>query len=964
MRFLTVLFSLLLSISLNAQSIADYKTTQSGVTFTENKGQVSDQHYNPRPDVLYSGNSGGLNFHIRTDGISYQMTRIDSWKEDDMGLLEELAMPDGTSQPKDSVIDQMTIYRTDINWIGARSNFEVETGRAKQGYNNYYLPTCPDGALNVLSYDEVTFKNLYEGIDLKWYSNEGALEYDFIVSPNTDYSQIKWEIQGAEQIAIGQEGQLIISTPLGKIEEQAPIAYQGKQEVEVEWTLTENQVGFSVKDYNQELPLRIDPVVLAWGTYFGGELWDFIHCAQLNSDHDLIVSGQTNSTNNIATSGVFQTVHQGSWDGFVASFDQDGTRDWCTYFGGLNNDILYSISVTPTGFIYSSGETSNSTGIASSSCHQEVYGGSIDAILLKLDSSGQRKWSTYYGGDGLDRGWHVESDQFENVFLMSATSSDSAISTSGAHQEIYQGGNGAGFDAYLVKFDSSGTRLWGTYFGGAGEDIIYGADCDVIGNIYVVGNTSSNNGVSTSGSLQTTTSGSGDMLIAKFSSVGDLIWGSYYGGSGWDEAAACDYFNGNLYVGGRSSSSSLATSGSYQINNSGNWDGIILKIDSSGNSMYWCSYVGGSDFDWLTDLKASDADSSLWFSGFTNSTDFPVNSSLDSIFSGVWDGIAGRINLSGSELEWSTFMGGTEEDRFTCVAIDSLTSYFVGYTYSDNASLSTPNVHQVDFDSIADGVIWRINGCFDIDTTSDNIIACDSLLWIDGIVYSSSTDSVFITVLNSLGCTSVIRLDLTIFNSDSTIDHQEACGEFTWIDGNMYTSNNNSAQFTLSTVNGCDSVVTLDLTILNADTSVTSSPPSLEANADSATYQWIDCSTSLPIDSATSQVFVAQNNGSYAVVVTQNGCTDTSSCYQINNVGMESLNGIEASVFPNPSRNNITIQCSGEFDFKVLSIDGKTVLSGSGLDAVNCELAEFPRGQYTIVVSQAGKANQYKVILN
>ena len=72
----------------------------------------------------------------------------------------------------------------------------------------------------------------------------------------------------------------------------------------------------------------------------------------------------------------------------------------------------------------------------------------------------------------------------------------------------------------------------------------------------------------------------------------------------------------------------------------------------------------------------------------------------------------------------------------------------------------------------------------------------------------------------------------------------------------------------------------------------------------------------------------------------------------------------QIKLFPNPSRNNITIQCSGEFDFKVLSIDGKTVLSGSGLDAVNCELAEFPRGQYTIVVSQAGKANHYKVILN
>ncbi|MDA7837092.1 LamG domain-containing protein, partial [Salibacteraceae bacterium] len=244
-----------------------------------------------------------------------------------------------------------------------------------------------------------------------------------------------------------------------------------------------------------------------------------------------------------------------------------------------------------------------------------------------------------------------------------------------------------------------------------------------------------------------------------------------------------------------------------------------------------------------------------------------------------------------------------------------------------------------------------VNGCDSIivinatihvsQSTTETVYACEEFTWIDGNTYTSNNNSAQVTFLTVNGCDSVVTLDLTINQSASYTDIQEACNEFTWIDGNTYTSSNNSAQVTLLTVNGCDSVVTLDLTILNADTSVTSLPPSLEANADSATYQWIDCGTSLPIDSATFKLFVAQSNGSYAVVVTQNGCTDTSSCYQIYNVGMESLNGIEASVFPNPSSNEITIQCSGDFDFELLSIDGRTVLSGSGLDAVNCELAEF-----------------------
>jgi len=385
-----------------------------------------------------------------------------------------------------------------------------------------------------------------------------------------------------------------------------------------------------------------------------------------------------------------------------------------------------------------------------------------------------------------------------------------------------------------------------------------------------------------------------------------------------------------------------------------------------------------------------------------NGNGFPWNDKIDDV--GVW-----RKVLTECEVK-SLFHSGNPQDTIQVQTCQSFTtsngsSYTVSGIYFDTLlsvsgcdsliqidltilepSFDTLSISGCDYvinPSTADTIfssgqyldtLINASGCdsivtlnatvFSSTTYTEIITSCDSLTWIDGLTYYSNNNSAVFTNVNSVGCDSIITLDLTINQSASYTDIQEACNEFTWIDGNTYTSSNNSAQVTFLTVNGCDSVVTLDLTILNADTSVTSLPPSLEANADSATYQWIDCGTSLPIDSATSKLFVAQSNGSYALVVTQNGCTDTSSCYQIYNVGMESLNGIEASVFPNPSSNEITIQCSGDFDFELLSIDGRTVLSGSGLDAVNCELAEFPRGQYTIVVSQAGKADHYKVILN
>ena len=221
---LTLFLVLASSIVANTSELDKFNNTKSTISFTENKGQVSDQNYNPRPDVLFSGVANGLTFHIRKDGISYQTSRVDSWKQQDENLPEGMREEGKT----DSLPDQMTIYRTDINWLGFNKDYTIETGASTAGFNNYYLPSCPDGAMNVKSYTDVTFKNLYAGIDVKWYEKNGELEYDFIVAPNADYTQISWEIKGADRISIGENGQLIIETPLGNIEEQAPIAFQGE----------------------------------------------------------------------------------------------------------------------------------------------------------------------------------------------------------------------------------------------------------------------------------------------------------------------------------------------------------------------------------------------------------------------------------------------------------------------------------------------------------------------------------------------------------------------------------------------------------------------------------------------------------------------------------------------------------------------------------------------------------------
>ena len=191
-----------ISANTNTSELDKVNNAKSTISFTENKGQISYHNYNLRPNVLFSGGANGLQFHIRKDGISYQTSRVDYLKQQDENLPERMSKEEKT----DSVPDKLTIYRTDINWLGFNKDYTIENGESTAGFNNYYLPSSPDGAMNVKSYTDLTFKNLYAGADIKWYKKNGELEYDFIVAPNTDYTKISWEIKGADRISIGKNG--------------------------------------------------------------------------------------------------------------------------------------------------------------------------------------------------------------------------------------------------------------------------------------------------------------------------------------------------------------------------------------------------------------------------------------------------------------------------------------------------------------------------------------------------------------------------------------------------------------------------------------------------------------------------------------------------------------------------------------------------------------------------------------
>lgn len=203
-------------------------------------------------------------------------------------------------------------------------------------------------------------------------------------------------------------------------------------------------------------------------------------------------------------------------------------------------------------------------------------------------------------------------------------------------------------------------------------------------------------------------------------------------------------------------------------------------------------------------------------------------------------------------------------------------------------------------------------------TTSSTMTvnACDSYLWIDGNTYTTSNNVATDTLTNVGGCDSVVTLNLTINQSTTGTDVHVACDSYTWpLNSVTYTSSTTTPTFTLTNAAGCDSVVTLNLTINTVDVGVTNTSPTLTANASGATYQWLDCANNFAIISGeTSQSFTAVANGNYAVAVTQNGCTDTSACVALNNVGITE-NGFDysLSVYPNPTTSVVNIDLGGSY---------------------------------------------------
>ncbi|MCF8449602.1 MAG: SBBP repeat-containing protein [Taibaiella sp.] len=189
--------------------------------------------------------------------------------------------------------------------------------------------------------------------------------------------------------------------------------------------------------------------VIQWGTYFGGDAYDYGYGVAADASGNAYLTGYTNSTSALATAGAYQTVYGGSIDAYVAKFSGTGTLQWATYYGGSDNDEGHRIKTGAAGDVYFTGNTHSTSAISTAGAHQPVSGGGMDVFLARFNSAGAIQWATYYGGtDNEAANWLAMGDS-DNVYITGYTRSTSGIATPGAHQTTLSGTP----DAFLARFN-------------------------------------------------------------------------------------------------------------------------------------------------------------------------------------------------------------------------------------------------------------------------------------------------------------------------------------------------------------------------------------------------------------------------------------------------------------------------------------------------------------------------------
>ncbi len=585
-------------------------TAHTGLKFIENKGQWD-------PSVQFAADIPGGKLHLEKNQLHYTFydTRVLT-RQHHPHLEESSSQARTTSQIKH---EEIPLEHVRVIFNNANTNAGLKIKKKGAETYNYYLgadrSTWTSGCR---AYEEVTYSDLYPGINLRLYTQNNLVKYDLILEKGADPEQIKFSYQGLEKISIKNK-QLYCETKINTFIENIPYAYQvdakgKKKEVICEFQLKNNEVSFHFPNgYNHKKQLVIDPELI-FSTFSGSVADNFGYTACFDNDGNLYSGGIAFGAGFPTTGN--STFNGGFYDMGILKYDSSGHQLlYATYIGGLSQDTPHSLIVNNQNELLILGTTGSSDYPTSTGAYDETFNGGTffsifnslnegsDIVLTKLNQNGVLMASTFVGSNGNDGilkmvgignytndlirnyGDYVRGDIIvdtdDNIYVASSTDADGFPTTS-AIQPNFSGGNS---DAVIFKMTADlNDLLWSSYLGGTADDATYSIKIDESNFVYVGGGTNSTNFPSTGGVINEHLSGNIDGFITKIDVENDsIVYSTFLGTSNYDQIYFIDIDNSeNVYAFGQTKGNYPVTAGVFNNPNSGQFvHKLTNRLDST-----------------------------------------------------------------------------------------------------------------------------------------------------------------------------------------------------------------------------------------------------------------------------------------------------------------------------------------------------------------------------------------------
>jgi hypothetical protein len=600
---------------------------------------------------------------------------------------------------------------------GADDSARAEAVGELEGKANYFAGNDPSRWLtNVPTFGRVHYRGVYPGVDLVYYGNQRQLEYDFSVAPGADPRLVSLRFEGADSVEVNADGDLLLALGGSVVRQPRPFVYQEvageRREVEGGYELgADGRVGFSLGAYDPALPLVIDPV-LVYSTYVGGSDTDLARAIAVDPSGNACITGYTISLN-FPTANAFRGAFNGTEgffgnrDVFVTKINAAGTAYvYSTYLGGTGSEEARGIAVDSSGNAYVAGFT-DSVNFPIANAVQATMGGTQDAFVTKLNPDGSALvYSTFLGGAGFSDGANsaefgeaIAVDSSGNAYVTGSTFSNN-FPLVNAIQDTFKGGS---TDAFVTKINAEGDAfVYSTYLGGNGDAAVSGVGgesgraiaADAAGNAYVTGETNSSTDFPLANAVRGTYGGGGsDAFVAKINPDGSaFVYSTYLGGGAQDsgEGVKADAA-GNTYVAGFTVSNNFPVANAFQGTFGGVQDAFVTKLNPTGSALVYSTYFGGTGGE-IAFGMAVDASGSVHLAGTTGSFNtLPTANAIQCTRNAGQDLFITKFNPTASALVYSTYIGGSGDDRGEGIALDpSNNAYVTGATTSTDFPTVNP----------------------------------------------------------------------------------------------------------------------------------------------------------------------------------------------------------------------------------------------------------------------------------